>query len=41
MEKINQNLSPAFSYKEKELKQAVSQLLKSPLLEREGFRVSF
>jgi len=41
MEKINQNSSPAFSYKEKELKQAALQLFKSPSLEREGFRVSF
>jgi len=31
MEKINQNSSPAFSYKEKELKHTVLQLVKSPL----------
>jgi len=41
MEKINQNSSPAFSYKEKGLKQATLQLFKSPSLERERFRVSF
>ncbi len=40
MEKIDQNSSPAFSYKEKELKQATLQLFKSPSLERELFRVS-
>jgi len=40
-EKINQNSSPAFSYKEKGLKQATLQLFKSLSLEREGFRVSF
>ncbi len=40
MGKINQNSSPAFSYKEKELKQATLQLFKSPSLERELFRVS-